>query len=88
MQREMRLFEHAGVSLPAIWSMATNVSGEGLRVPQLGSIANDAPADLMVFRAFAHSEKARLEPDALRLRTAAEVEAWLREATTRFDGSR
>jgi hypothetical protein len=49
-QREMQLFEQSGVPLPAIWRMATSQAGESLGTPLLGSIANGAPADLLIFR--------------------------------------
>jgi imidazolonepropionase-like amidohydrolase len=47
---EMRLFAEAGVPLDEVWAIATRQAGEALRVPGLGTIAEGAPADLVLFR--------------------------------------
>ena len=41
----------AGLSAEAAWVAATRDAGASLAIPGLGTVAVDAPADLLVFRA-------------------------------------
>jgi cytosine/adenosine deaminase-related metal-dependent hydrolase len=50
LQEELRLMVDAGLSLEAAWVAGTRAAGMSLGVPLLGTIAEGAPADLLVFR--------------------------------------
>ena len=51
LQREMELFESAGIPAADVMNLATARAGERLGVPGLGTIAPGAPADLLVLDA-------------------------------------
>lgn len=50
LQRELALFVEAGLSLADAWTAGTRAAGESLGVPGLGTIAEGAPADLLLFQ--------------------------------------
>ena len=51
LHEELRLLVSAGLSPEAAWVAATRDAGASLATPGLGTVAVDAPADLLVFRA-------------------------------------
>jgi hypothetical protein len=50
LQEELHHLVDAGFSPEEVWAAATREAGEWLREPKLGSVEEDAPADLLVFR--------------------------------------
>jgi hypothetical protein len=50
LQWELERFVEAGLPLADAWAAGTRVAGESLDVPGLGTVAEGAPADLLVFQ--------------------------------------
>jgi imidazolonepropionase-like amidohydrolase len=50
LQQELELLTRAGLDIEGAWAAATWRAGEALRVQGLGTLAEGAPADLLVFR--------------------------------------
>ncbi len=50
LQQELELLARSGLGLEGAWAAATWRAGEALRAPGLGTLAEGAPADLLVFR--------------------------------------
>jgi hypothetical protein len=47
---EMALFADAGVPMESVWKYATADAGQALKIAGLGTIAEGAPADMLIFR--------------------------------------
>jgi cytosine/adenosine deaminase-related metal-dependent hydrolase len=48
-QQELKLVVEAGLSIEGAWEAGTRAAGESLGVPLLGTVQEDAPADLLIF---------------------------------------
>ena len=91
LHQEMRLFEQCGIPPEAIWKMATVQAGQSLGVAQLGSIAQGAPADFLIFRKDPTKDLGVFDSlEAVvaqgRLYTKADIDAKLAEYRARYEG--
>lgn len=50
LHQEMRLFAKSGIAPEAVWKLATSDAGRSLGLAGLGTRANGAPADFLIFR--------------------------------------
>jgi len=91
MHEEMRLLHEAGIPAEDVFAMATRVAGASLGEPDLGTLAEGAPADVLLFREDPTRDLAALATlegvvAGGRLYTRDEIEAGIRRWRAHYRG--